>query len=80
MKKRMLQVAYCICYVIAVSLVAAFAVMAVKTYGWHKEMLSNPLAVVMPYPLIVRRLCVRLLVPAATSAILGCVLQKISKK
>ena len=80
MEKRILQVAYCVLYVIAITLVAAFAVMAVKTYGWHKEMLLNPLVEVTPYSFIVKRLCVKLLVPAAASGILGYALQKISKK
>lgn len=80
MKNKLARVLSYILYIIAIILVLLFVVVIVIGYYDYKELLLNPLIDILPFSSFVKIFSVRLLVPAVICAVLGYILQKVSKK
>lgn len=80
MKNKLLKlISYCL-YAIAIILVLLFVAVIVIGYYDYKELLLNPLIDILPFSSFVKISSVRLLLPAVICAVLGYILQKVSKK
>lgn len=80
MKNKIIKVLSYILYTLAIMLFIAFAVLCAVSYFHWKELMQNPLVDLAPFSTVVKLLCRRFLVPSVVCAVLGYVLQRISKR
>ncbi len=80
MKNKIIKVLSYVLYALAIILFIAFAVLCVVFYFRWKELMQNPLVQIAPFSTMVKLLRRRFLVPSVVCAVLGYILQIISKR